>query len=124
MLFNRAGRVLKDSTHFVYAEMTLPSVRELPNLGKLEALHLSGNPLMEWPTPIHRCGNLKHLDLSRCRISELYDDDDDNDDDDDDDNDDDDDDDDGDDDADYDYDYYDGDGDGDDDDDYYGDDDD
>ena len=48
---------------------------ELPkpigNLGKLEALHLSGNPLMDWPTAIHRCNNLKHLDLSRCRISEV-----------------------------------------------------
>ena len=28
MVFNRAGRVLKDSTNSVYGEMTLPSVRE------------------------------------------------------------------------------------------------
>ena len=33
MVFNRAGRVLKESTNFVYGEMTLPSVREYTYLG-------------------------------------------------------------------------------------------
>ena len=33
MVFNRAGRVLKDSTNFVYGEMTLPSVRALGDFG-------------------------------------------------------------------------------------------
>jgi len=33
MVFNRAGRVFKDSTQFVYGEMTLPSVHEYTYLG-------------------------------------------------------------------------------------------
>ena len=33
MVFNRAGRVLKNSTNCVYGEMTLPSVREYTYLG-------------------------------------------------------------------------------------------
>ena len=54
---------------------TVDPLGELPNtfgnLGKLEALHLSGNPLMTFPSSILRCSNLKHLDLSRCRLSKV-----------------------------------------------------
>ena len=54
--------------HILFAGEIPPT---MGNLGKLEVLQLAGNPFMDWPTPIHKCGNLKHVDLSRCRISEV-----------------------------------------------------
>jgi len=67
---NKLGNVIsprKASRHTTKGELP----RTFGNLGKLEALHLSGNPLMTFPSPVLRCSNLKHLDLSRCRLSKL-----------------------------------------------------